>query len=234
MKWRDIPSSRSLKRLIQGQLDLVLPSVSGYSLVTIGELSSCFDYSKASVANIVKINSSNGVNVCADPHQLPLASDDIDAIFIPLQIEQSELPHQLLREVARVLRPGGKLILVKFNPYSIWGFYKLIFSKSGRSPWKYPFYRLGRIFDWISLLGLEVTVDHGLYAKLPGSEYSKAKDYLNSAKYSRFGAINFIVAEKKVKTLTMIKPNWKEKSIPRVTALGPMRKQNKPNSLIDK
>ena len=106
MKWRDIPSAKTLKKLIQQQLEFILPSIHGYSLITLGELSADFNYQAADVANVLRINASLQVDVCAHPHQLPLASDDIDAIFIPLLIEQSQLPHQLLREAVRSLRPG--------------------------------------------------------------------------------------------------------------------------------
>jgi len=224
MKWRDIPSSKSIKKLIQQQLELILPSVHGYSLVALGELSSNFDYKSASVANVVQINSCVKVDVCAHPHQLPLASDDIDAIFIPLLIEQSQFPHQLLREAVRSLRPGGKLILVTFNPFSSWAIHKLLLRKTGRKPWKLPFYRLGRLRDWLSLLGLDITVEHGLFAKLPGAQYNNQTELISSAAYSRFGAINFIVAEKNVKTLTAIRPHWKSQSVVQPTMIGPTRK----------
>ena len=223
MKWQDIPSATALKELIQQQLELILPSVHGYSLVTLGELSSVFDYQAAAVANVIRINSQHKTDVCALPHQLPLASDDIDAIFIPLLIEQSKLPHQLLREVGRSLRPGGKLILVTFNPMSIWGLYKLILSHSDNKPWSLPFYRLGRLTDWLSLLGLDVTVEHGLFAKLPGSDYHSTR-HIGSTGYSRFGALNFLVAEKKVKTLTVIRPTWKKSKVVNQSVIEPTRK----------
>ena len=224
MRWRDIPSASSLTELVQQQLELILPSVHGYSLVTLGQLAANFDYHAAAVANVVRINSDQSGDVCALAHQLPLASDDIDAIFIPLLIEQSQFPHQLLREVARSLRPGGKLILVTFNPWSLWGIYKLLLTRSGRKPWCLPFYRLGRLNDWISLLGLEVTVEHGLFGKLPGSEYHKLAKHIGSAGYSRFGALNFLVAEKKIRTLTAIRPIWKKNKIVQPSVIEPTRK----------
>ncbi|RLA02063.1 MAG: hypothetical protein DRQ47_07265 [Gammaproteobacteria bacterium] len=224
MKWRDIPSSNTLKQLIQQQLDLVLPSVHGYSLVTLGELSAVFEYQAAAVANVLRINTSHQVDVCASFNQLPLASDDIDAIFLPLLIEQTELPHQLLREAVRSLRPGGKLILVAFNPMSIWGLYKLVMSRTGNLPWKLPFFRLGRLTDWLSLLGLEVTLEHGLFARPPGSEFHKHSQKIGSAAYSRFGAINFLVAEKNIKTLTPIRKPWKQPSVVSPSIIEPTRK----------
>ena len=213
MKWCDIPSAAPLKELIQQQLELILPSVHGYSLVTLGELSAVFNYQAAAVANVVQVNCERGGDVCALPHQLPLACDDIDAIFVPLLLEQSEYPHQLLREAVRSLRPGGKLILVTFNPVSSWGIYKLVLGRSNNKPWCYPFYRLGRLTDWISLLGLEVIVEHGLFAKLPGSEFHRLAKHIGSSGYSRFGALNFLVAEKKVRTMTAIRPSWKKSKV---------------------
>jgi len=230
MKWRDIPSSKTIRKLLQKQLELILPSVHGYSLVTLGELSTNFNYKAAAVANVIQINTCEKVDVCADPHQLPLASDDIDAIFVPLLMEQSKFPHQLLREVVRSLRPGGKLILVTFNPLSTWGVHKLFLSKSGRKPWKLPFYRMGRLRDWFALLGLEVTVEHGLFARLPGAEYEKETELISSVAYSRFGAINFIVAEKKVKTLTAIRPNWKNNRVIQPTMISPSGTSSKQQS----
>lgn len=224
MKWSDIPSSRTLRQLIQKQLELILPSVHGYSLVTMGNLSSVFNYQAASVANIIRINSSCEPDVFADYYQLPLASDDVDAIFVPLLIEQCQHPHQMLREIVRSLRPGGKLILVAFNPFSTWGIYRLLLSRLGLPIWQLPFYRLGRLKDWVSLLGLEVTVEHGLFAKLPGTEYHQQSQYIDSTAYSRFGAINFIVAEKKIRTLTAIRPAWKKHRIVSPGVIEPTRK----------
>jgi len=73
---------------------------------------------------------------------------------------------------------------------------------------EFTFYRPGRLTDWISLLGLEITVKHGLFPKLPGSEYHQSAKPIGAFGYSRFGAMNFLVAEKRIKTLTVIRPRW--------------------------
>ncbi len=224
MKWRNVPSSDSIKLLIQQQLDLILPSIHGYSLVALGELATVFNFQLANVVNVIHITDRQRADVCAHPHQLPLASDDIDAIFVPLLLEESNRPHEMLREVARSLRPGGKIILVTFNPISVWGFHKLIFHRSKRQPWCYPFYRKGRLVDWLTLLGLDITLEHGLFAKLPGSEYHPSSDHIESVAYSRFGAINFLVAEKKIKTLTSIRASWKEARLINSGVIEPTRK----------
>jgi SAM-dependent methyltransferase len=49
-------------------------------------------------------------NLNRDPIQ-PLADDSIDAAMICVSIQYLEQPVAVLREVARVLRPGGKLVI---------------------------------------------------------------------------------------------------------------------------
>jgi len=224
MKWRDVPSSNSIKLLIQQQLDLILPSVYGYSLIKLGELSAVFNCDNANVVNQLIISQHRKTDVCADLVHLPLASDDVDAIFAPLVLEESINPHQLLREIVRSLRPGGKLIIVTFNPLSSWALHKLLLHRTQIKPWCYPFYRKGKLNDWLSLLGLEVTLEHRLFARLPGSEYQHntqhSSQHIESVDYSRFGAINMSVAEKKIKTLTPIKMPWKQSQIIKPSMVG--------------
>lgn len=58
-----------------------------------------------------------GVNwLCADAECLPLADKSIDVIFSSLAIQWcSHLP-QLMRELARVLKPGGKMYIATLGP----------------------------------------------------------------------------------------------------------------------
>src|SRR5260370_6809602 len=64
-------------------------------------------------------------------------------------------PHQLLREVHRVIRPEGQLIIAGFNPFSLFGT-KRYFGREQTMPWTGNFIALYRLKDWLSLLGFEV------------------------------------------------------------------------------
>src|SRR3989338_8743420 len=116
----------------------------------------------------------NYVRLCCS--ELPFDSASLDLVLIPHVLEFSEHPHQILREVERVLMPEGSLIISGFNPRSLWGMRSTLGGmrktlgglqktlggerrplgcKQGY-PWNGHFIALPRIKDWLALLGFEV------------------------------------------------------------------------------
>jgi SAM-dependent methyltransferase len=65
-------------------------------------------------------------DLITDPEQLAIASDSVDAVLLPHALEQTASPHALLREVDRVLRADGHLILLCFAPGGLWGLRHLL------------------------------------------------------------------------------------------------------------
>ena len=57
----------------------------------------------------------------AAPDFLPIETNSIDLVLLPHILEFSSNPHQILREVQRVLMPEGHVIVCGFNPRSLWG-----------------------------------------------------------------------------------------------------------------
>ena len=62
--------------------------------------------------------SGEGVGALARPDALPLATDSVDALLLPHTLELHDNPHEVLREVARVLIPEGHVVVLGFNPVS--------------------------------------------------------------------------------------------------------------------
>ncbi len=58
---------------------------------------------------------------CTDFCELPFASQSLDLVVLPHVLEFAHEPHQILREVERVLIPEGQIIVTGFNPASLWG-----------------------------------------------------------------------------------------------------------------
>jgi ubiquinone/menaquinone biosynthesis C-methylase UbiE/DNA-binding transcriptional ArsR family regulator len=55
----------------------------------------------------------------ADMYQLPLAGASFDAVVIHQVLHYAENPAQVIAEAARVLRPGGRLVIVDFAPHAL-------------------------------------------------------------------------------------------------------------------
>src|SRR5690606_13995139 len=74
----------------------------------------------------------------ADFSQLPLAEESIDVALLHHVLDFSESPHQLLRETARVLIGRGHLVILGFNPLSLFGSYRWFARFVSRKPrWRY-------------------------------------------------------------------------------------------------
>ena len=87
---------------------------------------------------------------------LPLPDRSADGFVLHHSLEAEEDPRQALREVARVIAPGGRLLICAFNGLSLWGLRALygrlhddIFSDT-------RFVNPLRLFDWLTLLGFKL------------------------------------------------------------------------------
>lgn len=87
---------------------------------------------------------------------LPLEEGSVDFLVLHHSLEFSEDPHAVLREAVRVLAPQGHMIIISFNPYSLFGLRKsmqLILRKT--IPWAHHGLSRGRISDWLKLMSCE-------------------------------------------------------------------------------
>lgn len=95
---------------------------------------------------------------------LPFPSNSLDLVVLPHALELARDPHDTLREVERVLVPEGRVVIVGFNPASLWGLRQRIghlrqrLGLGGRLflPSDGGFIGHARVRDWLRLLGFEV------------------------------------------------------------------------------
>ncbi len=107
----------------------------------------------------------DGSSVVAANEDLPLPSDVVDVAIVQHALEYSISPQSVLAETARVLAPGGHLILCVFNPLGPMGLLKWPVRMLTKRP-EYNFFSLRkcRVYDWLSLLNCEVIeVQNGAY-----------------------------------------------------------------------
>jgi len=97
-----------------------------------------------------------GAALAADPLQLPLASQSVDLVALPHVLEEHEHPHEVLREVERVLMPEGQVVISGFNTASLWRLRQVFTAREAGAPWNLKFIGLFRLRDWLRVLGFEL------------------------------------------------------------------------------
>jgi SAM-dependent methyltransferase len=103
---------------------------------------------------------------------LPVPNSSLDALVLHHALETVADPRSVLREAARAVAPGGRLIVVAFNPFSLWGLrreYARLVPDAFRGLHLLSTFRL---LDWLALLGFDVQgppryLQYGLPFQLP-------------------------------------------------------------------
>ncbi len=142
---------------IQHKLDEWCPLMFGYHLLKLGTLSSQLSCAASSIRHqcaVAPEGASLGIIAAVD--ELPIRSGSIDACLLAHLLDFSSDPHQILREVERVLTPDGWIIISGFNPYSLVGLGRLLPNLRRRLPWSARMFSPERVLDWLHLLGFEV------------------------------------------------------------------------------
>jgi SAM-dependent methyltransferase len=155
----------------------------------------------------------SGVEIGGRFTELPLASASIDLVVLPHVLEFSAEPHQILREVERVLMPEGQVVISGFNPFSLWGL-KRQRRRSSEFPWRGDFISLLRLKDWLKLLGLELNGgSFGRYVPPVAQEkWLHRWSFLEAAggRWWPFaGAIYVVRARKRVNGMRLVAPPWR-------------------------
>jgi len=159
------------------------------------------------------------VAVALDFAELPFASQSLDLVVMPHVLEFAAEPHQVLREVERVLIPEGQLIICGFNPASLWGVRQGLgrISRSHYLPIAGEFISMPRMKDWLKLLNLGVSRSHfGCYAPPCRTQHWIDRFAFMEGAGRRWwpylGAVYMVHAIKRVKGMTLIGPAWNKKS----------------------
>jgi len=136
-------------------------------------------------------------------------------------------PHLTLAEVERVLMPEGRIVILGFNPASLWGlrqrFGRLRRRLGGRSPLFLPrpgdFIGYWRLRDWLRLLSFEVEGGRfGGYRPPLNSERWLSRygwmDRTGDRWWPVFGAVYMLVAVKRVRGMRLVGLARRERTKP--------------------
>ncbi|HCY63826.1 MAG TPA: SAM-dependent methyltransferase [Oxalobacteraceae bacterium] len=159
------------------------------------------------------------VVVVHDFTELPFASQSLDLVVLPHVLEFAVEPHQVLREVERVLIPEGQVIICGFNPASMWAARQAVSRLSGSHflPQHAEFISMPRIKDWMKLLNLGVNRGYfGCYAPpFRREKWLTRFSFMEQAGdrwWPYLGAVYMVQAIKRVKGMRLIGPAWNKRT----------------------
>lgn len=158
------------------------------------------------------------VVVVHDFTELPFVTQSLDLVVMPHVLEFSAEPHQVLREVERVLIPEGQVIICGFNPISMWGARQSMGRMTGAHflPLHGEFISVPRLKDWLKLLNMEINRGHfGCYAPpCATDQWLQRFSFLEKAGnrwWPYLGALYIVQAIKRVHGMRLIGPAWDKK-----------------------
>lgn len=233
--WLQSPPGQYVLQWEQTCFDQIVDNVFGFHAVQVGlPQMNCLRENRMPLhAILVHAKDSMPPNLSPNWHciegdstELPFASESIDLIVLPHVLEFAADPHQILREIDRVLRPEGRLVISGFNPASLWGARQYISRLIGSPylPRDGQFISLIRIKDWLQLLNFSLDRGHFGCYKLPlqGQGISRM-DYLEpigNRWWPIFGAIFIVSAIKRHQGIRLI-GKVQTSLIPQIAPLSP-------------
>ncbi len=145
-----------------------------------------------------------GVGFVARPENLPVGGQTVDGLLLPHTLELTRHPHEVLREAERVLAGGGRIMVLGFNPISVFGLRRFL-SRGAFPPGLNQLVTERRLRDWLSLLGFDVTVSRRYFPALSGG--GAARDGIRKLPFSY--AAYLVVAVKRVHVVTPLRKLWR-------------------------
>ena len=167
----------------------------------------------------------NNVGMFSDPRALALQNESIDVVVLHHALEFTASSRAVLREAVRVLRPGGHIVLITFQPLSLWGLKRLLCSaiplrgaESREPPWEGRFRHPSRLIDWLGVLDVQELTSFSAMHEFPlqfletGVRLKRLAETMENwgLKFkSPFGASNIIVGIKQSRPLTPSALKWR-------------------------
>ncbi len=223
------------------QLQQLLPNLFGYHLLQLGMPMAQEMYSASRINHrmilddvppLLPITLEERVRFLGQSDRLPFAAASLDVLLLPHTMEYADNPHEVLREVERVLIPEGHVVIIGFNPWSLFGLVRLITGWRGTAPWCGHFFSAMRVRDWLTLLGFDTVRVQKYYFQPPLQNRRLLRSLARLEQLLRRwwplpGGGYVLVAKKREMTFTPIKPGWrKPPQVLPVSAAEPSARRN--------
>lgn len=224
--WLFTPPGKYLMGCEQILFDQSVAGIFGYHAIQLGLAGhDLLRASRMPLRAVTGNGNETGIQVQLDAAELPFGCGSLDLVVLPHVLEFHAHPHQILREVVRVLRPEGNVLISGFNPRSLWGMRRALGSQMNY-PWCGEFIALPRLKDWLALLGLDVVTGRFACYAPPFSnpnwlDHFHFMEPAGDRWWAIWGGVYFLQATKHVSGMHLIKPRWNEGLVGKLLPAAP-------------
>jgi len=189
-EWYDSPVGQRIAPDLLETLAELSRDAFGYHAVQLGAASG-----RLAVADVLRIRHCVRAHAGLPPvdcrvafDMLPFETESVDQVVAWHVLEDRREPHELLREMDRVLRPEGKLVIVGINPASLMHLSRYIpFTRRCLQPVHAGIHHAPwRVVDWLRVLGYEINAVERLGGLLPlcGKRPSRRRSQVSDMTFS--------------------------------------------------
>ena len=215
-QWMRSPAGVDLLRMEVERVHAAVGNLFGYHCLQVGDLAGADLLSASRILGRTVVDIDGGAP--RDPYPLvsgaatllPIDSHAVDVVVLPHVLEFESRPHEALREASRVLVPEGSLVILGFNPVSVIGLRRVFKYRAEAAPWCGTYFGAGRLRDWLTLLGFDVTDQRSCFASGHGTRVWRRGirsfvEWLPPA----LASARLIVAKKRVNAMLPLRSRWK-------------------------
>jgi SAM-dependent methyltransferase len=217
--WFDTPLGLRFIADEQAVVATLLDTVFGEHLVQIGQWhapETFLAHARTQKKTLIDWRVGTSADVLMQPNRLAIAPDSVDAVILPHTLELVGSPHALLREVERILRADGHLIVLSFEASGLWGLRNLL-SRRGYPCAHNQLIREGRLRDWLELLSFAVAPARHYCHALPIARFAyfgRVPEENRAARWLPFlRAGTCVAAQKRVFPLTPVRQLWRPRRL---------------------
>lgn len=208
--WLDSDAGQALLGAERALLADILPRVTGYVALqsSVGVARPMLGSARIGTQVVMTAAGGEGTTVQAKPCTFPFRKQSLDLVLLHHSLDFDDNPHQILRNAARTLVPGGTLVVVGFNPSSLWGLLRWFRAGTDEMPWRARFLSAQRVGDWLSVLGCEPEGLESRFHSKPRSRLGQWLAWLGDHLWHQHGSFYVLVARKRAAMMRPVRSRF--------------------------
>lgn len=156
-------------------------------------------------------------SILCDPYFWPINNGSVDLVLLHHTLDIVDDPRRFLNEATTSIIPGGKLVIIGFNKFSIHGISCGLYPKRSNAFKGTKFISIRTLRRWLQPFGFNIEeIYYGSYLypldRLFKQQKMKGIDHICNKSRLPFGAFYRILASRDVHCVTLLKRPWSSSS----------------------